>query len=119
MSKTITNEQLYNELTEFCKNREIKVSELFDRLLPDILNNQIQLPIHEHPVYEQLSRKIYDQVRYGNVCIDTISYGEQNDVEVTTPEAKRVAKLWTDGKYDCDLSYWENIKMLIDTVKCK
>lgn len=52
------------------------------------------------------------------VVEDILNYAEDNEIKLDQDEAAIIAKQYVyDGKYDCNLSYWTNIKNLIDNYR--
>lgn len=62
---------------------------------------------------------IYRLVRFDFVKNDIINHLEDMDnVELTDEQIEMAAELYAyEGEYDCNLSYWDNIKNLITFVQ--
>lgn len=61
---------------------------------------------------------VYRKLWYEHVLEDALSFMTENDHEVSEEVAKEVATRYVyDGRYDCNDSYWTNIKLLIEEVE--
>lgn len=64
--------------------------------------------------------EIYRKVQAEFVSNDALVRAEELDIELSEDEAARIGCLWAyEGKYECNLSYWDNIDNLITEVKGK
>lgn len=61
----------------------------------------------------------YRKVWAEHVKEDILTFTENEDIEVADEEADRVASAYVNGRYDCNLSYWENLHNLIQESKEK
>lgn len=59
---------------------------------------------------------IYRQRWQEAVCEDTKAFAESEGVELSDEQADEIARLYVDGKYDCNEGYWTNIQTLINEV---
>lgn len=59
---------------------------------------------------DTLYRKIWAE----HVLEDIQSYADTAGIQISESEAKAAAKQYVNGKYDCNLSYWENIHNLLE-----
>ena len=60
-------------------------------------------------------RKIWSE----HVKEDVLTFAENEDIEITDEDADRTASAYVNGRYDCNLSYWENLHNLIQKSKEK
>lgn len=62
---------------------------------------------------------VYRFVRFNYTKNDIISHLEDMDnIELTDEQIEKAAELYAyEGKYDCNLSYWNNIENLIHLVR--
>ncbi len=61
--------------------------------------------------------KIYRMVWFNHTVEDIKSFIKDNSYVLTDKQIERVAERYVyGGKYDCNLSYWDNIKSLVDDV---
>lgn len=64
---------------------------------------------------EEEKDAIYRKLWYNHVLEDVYSFANDEDIEITDDIAENVAYRYVyEGDYDCNLSYWSNIKNLID-----
>lgn len=52
---------------------------------------------------------IYEEQRKELIRQDTIVHCEANNIPYDDDLIEFVAQEWSEGKYDCNLSYWDNI----------
>lgn len=57
--------------------------------------------------------KIYRMVWAEYVAEDILSHGKEIEVEISKKDAEILAQKYVAGKYDCNISYWDNIEKLI------
>lgn len=74
-------------------------------------------PIKKNPILDKLTydekEAVYREVLTQYTKQDILIYGK--DMGITEETAQRLAELWAyDGKYDANLSYWDNIDNLIN-----
>ncbi len=75
--------------------------------------------------YPELKRKVYDQERFKYTKQDVEMYLEDNEdikaLDLSDEEydsfVEGVAQRYVDGRYDCNLSYWQNLDNLINEAK--
>lgn len=56
----------------------------------------------------------YRKIWAAHVLEDIQGYADTAGIQVSESEAKAAAKQYVNGKYDCNLSYWENIHNLLE-----
>ncbi len=65
---------------------------------------------------EETADAIYRRLWFYHVCEDINSYEVNMELEdpLTDEQMERAAELYVyEGKYDCNLSYWDNIENVI------
>lgn len=68
----------------------------------------------------EMQREIYKKVEYEYVSEDVKSFAQEHDIKLTDDEAEEAAYRYVyDCKYDCNLSYWQNIENVIFLVTDK
>ena len=65
-------------------------------------------------ISDELREKIYREVWTSYVEEDIIARCEDIGVDLKEGQAWTCAELFVQGKYDCTLSYWDNIDNLIE-----
>lgn len=98
----------------------IKVGDLFylsKTNVQSVLLEDIQIFFDENDIryVENVPiKEIYRKVHYEYVLEDVKSFAEENNIELTDDEAEEAAYRYVyDCKYDCNLSYWQNIENVI------
>lgn len=77
-----------------------------------MFNKMFEKDIDQIP--SELQEEIYRKVHYKYVLEDVKSFAEENNIELTDDEAEEAAYRYVyDCKYDCNLSYWQNIENVI------
>ena len=62
--------------------------------------------------------RLYRHLWHDYVKEDIIAHAENMDVELTDNEIQTAAERYVyEGKYDCNLNYWDNIENLINEVR--
>ena len=61
----------------------------------------------------------YRKIWAEHIKEDVLTFAENKDIEITDEEADRTASAYVNGRYDCNLSYWENLHNLIQESKEK
>ena len=62
--------------------------------------------------------RLYRHLWQDYVKEDIIAHAENMDVELTDNEIQTAAERYVyEGKYDCNLNYWNNIENLINEVR--
>lgn len=61
-------------------------------------------------------RQAYDEERRELAENDVRSYSYDIGLFLTDKQYEQITDLYVQGKYDCTLDYWSNIKMLINKV---
>lgn len=74
--------------------------------------------IYEHLSYQQ-RQELFKIMRFKNIQVDVFYYFDSDDKYKNSPEKNEIAhkaayKYVYEGDYDCNISYWDNIKNLID-----
>lgn len=72
--------------------------------LPEILMRL--LPSMEKDAFY---RKIWAE----SIMEDVKSFDSNKDIKISNSKAKEIAEAYVNSKYDCNLSYWDNIQNLI------
>lgn len=63
---------------------------------------------------EEEKDAIYRKLWYNHVLEDVYSLSTDEDIEITDDIAETIADRYVyNGDYDCNLSYWDNIRNLI------
>ena len=58
--------------------------------------------------------RFYRKIWAEHVLEDIQGYADTAGIQVSESEAKAAAKQYVNGKYDCNISYWENIHNLLE-----
>lgn len=67
---------------------------------------------------QETADMIFRTVLARNVAEDALSYAEEEEIPLTADEAKKAGILYAEYcRYDCNLSYWENIAAIVGKVK--
>lgn len=80
-----------------------------------MINNRKLNEILEKLTYEEqdtLYRKLWKE----HVKADIQSFMTEEDIELSEKEVNQAAERYVGGRYDCNLSYWENVRNVIDDV---
>lgn len=80
------------------------------------LNEQTKAYIDSLPLLEQ--DQVYRYLWHHYIEEDIASYASDNDICLTDKEIEIAADYFVyEGEYDCNSSYWDNIKAVIDLAK--
>ena len=61
---------------------------------------------------------VHRYIQHLNVKVDIENYAREQGLNLTKQEIEKAADLYVyDCKYDCNLSYWDNISNVIDMAK--
>lgn len=61
-------------------------------------------------------RQIYEKVRKRNITEDVLRHMDDNELPVDEQIAEEIAEYFVNSGFDCNLSYWDNIKQMYETV---
>ena len=91
------------------------VNAILENLTPENKTELFEALLDEQSSYEkdQLYRKLW----LSYVMEDIQSHAEDIDAELTEDQIARAADIYVyHGKYDCNITYWDNIENLINMV---
>lgn len=81
-------------------------------------NTNISDILSEHLSFEEKD-SFYRKLWAEHVKEDILTFAENEDFQITEEEADKSASAYVSGRYDCNLSYWENLHNLIHENKEK
>ena len=101
---------------EIAQNWSDKHQRMKGRIL--MFNKMFEEEINK--ISPEMQREIYKKVEYEYVSEDVKSFAQEHDIKLTDDEAEEAAYRYVyDCKYDCNLSYWQNIENVIFLVTDK
>ena len=108
-------------LTKVLTDLDGKKLDLLKNILDFVLlrsNTNISDILSEYLSFEEKDA-FYRKLWAEHVKEDILTFAENEDIEITAEEVDRVASAYVNGRYDCNLSYWENLHNLIQESKEK
>ena len=108
-------------LTKALTDLDGKKLDLLKNILDFVLlqsNTSILDILSEYLSFEEKDA-FYRKIWAEHVKEDVLTFAENEDIEITDENADRTASAYVNGRYDCNLSYWENLHNLIQESKEK
>lgn len=106
-------------LTKDLTDLDGKKLELLKNILDFVLlrsNTSILDILSEYLTFEEKDT-FYRKIWAEHVKEDILTFAENEDLEITEEETNNSASAYVNGRYDCNLSYWENLHNLIEENK--
>lgn len=120
--QTLTKERLlgviesYLNMIERGKEYPTVVLSDIEASIKSVLRNKDVHSSEDITLTPEQERQIYEKVRKRNITEDVLRYMDDNELPVDERIAEEIAEYFVNSGFDCNLSYWDNIKQMYETV---
>lgn len=120
--QTLTKEQLFGVMKSYLnmieRGKEYPTVVLSDieASIKSVLRNKDVHSSEDITLTPEQERQIYEKVRKRNITEDVLRYMDDNELPVDERIAEEIAEYFINSGFDCNLSYWDNIKQMYETV---